>query len=320
MADQVLPLKVDSIKHVNEAAIIAVGLAAAEGFSSMDEEVRESTHEVTPDDSVESGTTLNVEPREHELDVTAPEAEDIHPNIESNLRNDPTPVPLPLEPESSPIETELVAERHVETTSTATTNNVSIDADVQPEPSLSETTALNAQNDIEEIQTQVEDISNIKCESIPESDIVQHIEAADAELDGPPEEVPASTAKESQYVVQLEPEVEFVAPAEEAFSTIAQADDLFPKIESEVISIPEDVTASVTNVEDEIILPVDVQSEHAPVVETSSTDEPAEVIFPPNVEESPDNLSPMVEPYKSLDDESVGVSVLPIFNESQSLN
>jgi hypothetical protein len=44
---------------VNEAAIVAVGLATAEVFSSMDEVVPEGIHEATPEagnDSVESGT------------------------------------------------------------------------------------------------------------------------------------------------------------------------------------------------------------------------------------------------------------------------
>jgi hypothetical protein len=41
------------------------------------------------------------------------------------------------------------------------------------------------------------------------------------------------------------------------------------------------------------------------MVETSSTDELAEVILPPNVEERPEILTPLVEPsYKSSDDES----------------
>jgi hypothetical protein len=321
LADLILPVKDDSTKYVNEAAIVAVGLAAAEGFSSMDKIVPETTHEVTPEagnDSVESGTILNVEPQqEHEVDLTAPETEDTHPDIDSSLRNDPTPVPLPHEPEIDLIETELVAERQVETTSTATTNSVPTDAEIQPDPSLSET-APNAQKDIEEVQTQVDDTSNIKGESILKSDIPQHIEASDTELDGPPEEVPS---KESQNTVQLEPEVDFVPPEGEESSTIAQAEDLLPRIESEAIPIPEDTTPSVTNVEDQIIAPVDVRSEHAAVVETSSTNEPAEVIPPPNVEESSETLTPLVEPsYKSSDDEIVGVSVLPILNASQSLN
>jgi hypothetical protein len=122
----------------------------------------------------------------------------------------------------------------------------------------------------------------------------------------------------------LEPEVDFVAPAEEESSTITQvaAENLSPKIESEgpisqtpveTIPIPEDATTSVANVEDQIIAPVDVRSEHAAVIEPSSTDEPTEVILPPNVEESPETLTPLVEPsYKSSDDEIVKVSVFPI--------
>jgi hypothetical protein len=309
---------------LDDAAIVTVGLAAAEGFSSMDKAVTEGIHEAAPEagnDSVESGTALNIEPqREHEVDVTtAPETEDTPKDIDSSLRNDPTPVPLPLEPESSLIETESVAERQVETTSTATTDSGPIDAEVRPDPSLGET-APNTQKDIEE-QTQVDDTSNIKDEPIPESDI---IEAADTELEGPLEDVVASSTKESQSTLQLEPEVEFVAPAEEESSTIAQvaAENLSPKIESEgpisqtpveTIPIPEDATASTGNVEDQVILPVDVRSEHAAVVEMSSTDEPAEVILPPNVEERPETLTPLVEPlYKSSDDEIVKVSVFPI--------
>ena len=318
LADLVLFLKGDSTKHMNEAAIVAVGLAAAESFPSVDKIVPEGIQEATPEagnDSVESGITFNVDShRQHEVNVTAPETEGTLPDIDSSLRNDPTPVPLPLEPESNLIKTELVAERQVETNFTATTDNVPIEAKVQPDPSLNET-APNAPKDIE-VQPQDDDTSTIKGESIPELDIVQHIEAADAELEDPLEYVPASSTKESQSTVQLETEVDFVAPVEEESSTNTQAEDLLPKIESEAIPIPEDVTASVINVED-----VDVRSEHAAVVETSSTDTTAEVILPPNVEDSPETLMPLAGPsYKSSDDEIVGVSVLRIFNASQSLN
>jgi hypothetical protein len=298
---------------VIEAAIVgAVGLATVEGFSSMDK-AEEATPKVGTD-SVER-TILNILPqREHEVDVTtAPETEDTHPDIDSSIRNDLTPAPLPLEHESSFIETESVAERQVESTSTATTKSVPIDVEVQPDPSLGET-APNAQKDIEEVQTRVDDAS-IMDEAIPESDIVQHIEAADTELEGTPEEVPA---KESQNAVQLEPEVGFVAPAEEEYSAIAQ-ENLSPKIESEVaisqtpvetIPISEDANPSVANVEDQIIAPVDVRSEHAAVMETSSTNESTEVTLSPNVEGSPETLTPLVEPsYKSSDDEIVRVSV-----------
>ena len=306
-----------------ETAIVAVGLATAEGFPSVEKIVPEVSHDATPEaanDSLESGTTLKLEPQqEHEDDITTGlETEDVHPDIHSSLHNDPTAVPLPLEPESSLIEMELIAERQVETTSTATTKSIPIDVEDQPDPSLSETPP-NTQKDIEEVQTQVDDTSDIK-EPILESDIAQHIEAANTE--STPEDVPASSTKESQLTVQLEPEVDFVAPTEGEPSAVTQvaAEDLFRKIESEgaisqtpgeTIPIPEDVTVPVTNIEDQIIAPVDVRSEHATVVETSSIDELAEDIFPPDVEESPEILTSLVEPsYKGSDDEIVEVSVL----------
>jgi hypothetical protein len=92
-----------------------------------------------------------------------------------------------------------------------------------------------------------------------------------------------------------------------------------PKIEApgETIPIPENATASVANVE----APVDAQSEHAAGVETSCTNELAEVILPPDVEESPETLTPLVEPsYKVSDDELMGVSFLPISMHPRSLN
>ena len=271
LADLVLPRKDDSIKHLNEAAIVAVGLAAVKGSSGLDKVVPEGIHEGTPEarnDSVESGTTLNLEAqREHEVDVTnAREIEDTQPD---DHRNDATPVPQPLEPGSCLIKTELVDERQVETTSSAT--SVLVDKKDQLDPSLVET-APNAEKDVEEVQTQVDDTSNIKDEPIPESDVAQHIEAADTE--GPLED--AST-KESQITVQLEPDVDSVLPVEEEPSTISQvvAEDLLPKIESEgttsqtsfeIIPIPEDSTAPVPDVEEQIIAPVDVRSEHDTVV------------------------------------------------------
>ena len=175
LADLVQPLKGDSTKLVVGAAIAAVGLATAEGFSSVDKEEPEGTHEATPEagiDSVESvTTTLNVEPKqEHEVDVTTvPQTEETHPDVDSSLRDDPTPVPLALEPESSQIETELAAESQVETTSVATIS-VPIDVEDQPDPNLSETSP-NAQKDIEEVQTQVDDAFTIKDEPIPESNV-----------------------------------------------------------------------------------------------------------------------------------------------------
>ena len=259
------------------------------------EVVPESLHEATPgatDNSVESGIILNAEPQR---DVIAPEREDA-PDIHSGLRDNLTHVPLPLEPEGSIIETDLVVEPQVETLS-PTTNGVPIDVEDQPDQSSSET-APNTQKDIE-VQTRVDDTSNIEHEPIPKSDIAQHVEVDDTE-----------SALED---------------AEERHSAITQvaAEDLLPKIESEgaipqsvgeTISIPEDTTAPVDNVEDQIIVPVDLRSEHATVIETSYTDEHAEVILPPNVEESPETLTPLVEPsFKSSDDEIVGVSVLPSY-------
>jgi hypothetical protein len=320
LADPVLPRKGDSIGHVNEAAIVAVGLVNAEVSSSIEQVVPEDIHEATPEagnNSVESGTNFDIGPqREHEVDVTAPETEDTLPDVDSSLRNDPTPVPLPLEPEISLIKTELVAERQVETSYTATTTNgVPIAVEVRPDPISSETEP-NAQKDIE--VSQVDDTFNI--EPIPESDIAQYVEAADTE--GPLEDTPASSTKEFENTVQLEPEVEFDAPAEEP-SAITQvpAED---QIESEVvisqtpdetIPIPEDATTSVANVD----APVDVRSEqHAAVVETSCTDELAEAILPPDVDGRPETLTALVEPsYESSDDEMKGVSVFPIFNASQ---
>ena len=287
---------------------MAVGLATAEGFSSSDKVAPEVTYEGTPETGnnlAEGGTT---EPqREHEVDVTALEKEDTHPDIDSSLRNEPTSVPLPLEPESSLIKTESAAEHQVETTATATTKSVATDVENQPNPGTNET-ALNAEKHIEEEQTQVDDTSNIQDELVPESDVVQHTETA--ELEGPVEDVPAS-------------EVGSVAPAEEEPSAITQvaAEILSPKMESEeaisqapveTIPIAEEVTASVADNEDQLIAPVVVQPELA-AVETSSTNKPAEIIHPPNVKESAEPLTPVVDPsYKGLDDEIVKVSVFPL--------
>ena len=303
-ADPVLPRKDDSIKHVDEAAIVALGLAAAEGFSSLDQVVPDRIQEGTleaANDSVESETTLNVEAqRGHDVDVTtAPETED---TLLDKLRNDATPVPQLLEPESSLIESELVDEREVESTSLR--KSLPIDEEDQLDPSLVETVP-HAEKDADEVQTQVDDISNIKDEFISESDVAQHIEATDSKPEGPFENIPASSAKESsgidqlesqhieaadtegsledastkesQITVQLEPDVDSVLPAEEEPLTIAQvaAEDLLPKIESEdttsqtpleTIPIPEDTTTPVADVEEQIIAPVDVRSEHAAVV------------------------------------------------------
>ena len=267
LADPDLFLKSDSNQHVVEAAIVAAGLATAEGFTSLEKVVPEVSHEVTPEAGVESGTTLKLEPQQEcEVDITtAPETEDTHPNI----RNDLTPVPLPVEPESSLIETELVAERQIETASSAT--SVPVVVEDQRDPGLIET-APNAEKNTEEAQIPVDDTSKIKDEPILESDVAQHIEAADTE--GPLED--AST-KESQITVQLEPDVDSVLPAEEEPLTVTHvaAEDLLPKVEREdtnsqtpveTIPIPEDTTAPVANVEEQNIAPVDVRSEPAAIV------------------------------------------------------
>jgi hypothetical protein len=322
---------------VNEGVIVAVGLATAEDISSLGPEV--TTQEATPEAGKDfEMTTLNIESqREHEeVDVTVPsEAVDtLSPDIHSNLRGAPTPVSLPVEPEISLTETELVDETQVETTSAATTNCVSIDVEVQPDPNINQT-APNGQEYIE-AQIQVDDVtSNIKDEPIPESDsdsdtVAQRIEAS-ADTEGfPLEDVPASSTEQSQNIVQLVPEVDFVAPAEEDPLAITQAaaaeillapkfesKDAIPQTPGETIPIPEDATASVANVEDQIIAPVDVGSEHAAETETCTE----EVIPPPNVEESPETLTPLVEPsYKSSDDKLMGVSVLIISMHLISLN
>jgi hypothetical protein len=316
--DLVLLVKGDSTKHVEEAAIVAVGLATAEVVSSMDKVVPEDVHESTPeteDSSVEKGTTESQ--REHEVDVTAPD-----PDIDSSHRNEPTPVPLPLEP----IKTESAAEPQVETTATATTKSVATDMEDQPDSGSNET-ALNAGKEIEEVQAQVDDTSNIKGEPIPESDVIQHIEAGDSELEVSLEDVPSPSTKESQNTVQLEPEADFVAPAEEEPSAITEeaAEHLSPNIESEeaisrasgeIIPISEDTTAPVANVEDQIIVPVDVRPE-----QVSSTDKPAEVIVPANVEERLETLKPLVAPsYKDSDDGIVEVSFFPNSMHLSSLN
>ena len=288
---------------------MAIGLAAAEGVSSIDKVVLlpEDVHEATPetdDSSVEKGRT---EPqREHEVDVTAPETKDIHADIDSSPRNEPTPVPLPLEP----VITESAAEPQVETASTATTKSVATDMENQPDSDSNET-ALNAEKEIEEVPTQVDDTSNIKGEPIHESDVVQHIETGDSEL----EDVPSPRTKESQNTFQLEPEADFVAPAEQEPSAMTEvaAEHISPNIESEeaisrasgeIIPIPEESSPPVANVEDQIIAPVDVRPE-----QVSSTDKPAEVIVPPNVEERLETLKPLVaSSYKDSDYDIVEVS------------
>ena len=315
---------------MDEAAIVAVGLATVEGFSSIDKVVP-GVYEATPEaenESVERETTELQ--REHEVDVSATKTEDTHPNFDSSLRNDSIPVPSPLESESSLIKTESAAEPQAETDPTATTNSVATDVEDQSVPGSNET-APNAQKDIEEVQTQVDDISNIKDEPVPESGVIQHVETADTGLEGRVEEVPASSTKESQNTLQWEHEIDFVAPAGEEPSTITQVagENLSPKIEGEevisrtpdeTIPIPEEATSSVADIEDQIIVPVDVQPELATVVETSSTDKPADVIVPPNVEESPETLTQLIEPSLETSDEIVRVSVLPTFNATQSSN
>ena len=155
------------------------------------------------------------------------------------------------------------------------------------------------------------------------------IEEIPAQMEeGPVEDVPTSSTKESENTAQLEPEVDLVASAGEETSAITQvaAEDqieseiVISQSSSETIPIPEDVTAPVAIVEEQIIGPVEVRSEHAAVVETSSTDGLAGVDLPPDVEESPETLTSLVEPsYTVSDDDVKGVSVLPLFNASQKL-
>lgn len=311
--DLVLTRKGDSTQRVHEAFVETVPLAATEDVSRIDKVIPDVTHGAASEagnDSLESGTNLNVEPqREHEVNVTVSDTEDAEI---LDIHSNPTPVPLP---EISLIKAELEAENQVEATSIDVTP---IDVKVQPDLSSNEI-ALNSQKDIE-TQTQVDDTSNIKHEPIPESDITHRIESAD--IDGPLEDVPASNTKEFQNTTQLEPEVDLIVPEPSAI-TQAEAENILPRIESEgaisqhhddTIPVPENVVASVANVEDQIVAPVDVQSEHA-------TDELAEVSPPPNVEESPETLAPPVEPsYKSSDNEMVGVSLLPISTRFRSLN
>ena len=230
MADPSFTFKRDSTKHLIVAAIVAGGLATVEGFSSMDKAVPEGTHEAAPEvgnDSVESGTTtLNIEPkREHEVDVTTvPEAEETHPNIDSSLRDDPTPVPLALEPESSLIETELVAESQVEITSAATTS-VPIDVEDQSDPSLSETSP-NAQKDIEEVQTQVDDAFNIKDEPIPESNVAVVGEEMEGQMEI--ESSPATQAVGLSSVTDVAPTTtEAITEVGETVSVLEQVNHFF---------------------------------------------------------------------------------------------
>ena len=296
---------------MDEIAIVAVGLATAEGFSSMEKVVPEGVHEATletEDNSVEKGTTERQQ--EHEVDVTAPETEDTYPDIDSSHHDEPTPFHSPLEP----IKTDSAAEAQVEIATTATTKSIATDMEDQTDSGSNET-APNAEKDIEGVPTQVDETSNIKDEPIPGSHIVQYIEAGDSEPEGPVEDVPAPSTKESLNTVQSEPEADFVAPAEQEPSAITQVatEYLSPKIESEeaisrasdeIIPVPEDATTSVANVEDQIIVPVDGGPE-----QVSSTDKPAEVIVPPNVEESVETLKPLVAPsYKDSDDQIVEVS------------
>ena len=225
-ADPVIFIKGDSNKHVVEAAIVAAGLATAEGFSSVEKVVPEVSHEVTPEagnDSVESGT-LKLEPQqEREVDDTvAPEAEDAHPDIHSNLPNDPTPVHLSVEPESSLIEMELVAERQDETTSSATTERVPIDVEDQRDPSSSET-APDAQKEIE----------------------------APAKYDLP------STAEESAAVLTLEPETSYTIEGTPAHHSLpvesGKSDDENAINQAETIELKATETEHMSSpVEDEI--------------------------------------------------------------------
>lgn len=287
---------------MDEALTETVPSTITEEFSSADKVVPEGTHAPEAgNDSVEHRTTLSLEPQsEHDVDDTVPVAEDTIPDIESIL---PPSIPLPLEPEVQLSKTEAEAESQVEGASVPIIQGASIDVEVQPNPSLTGAVS-NAQNDIE-VETQIDDTNINIDEPTPESDGVNYTEAADIERSL---EDPALSTEESQTTAPLEPEVDLVAPAEEAPSVI----DLLPSEAGvsqgpgETIPIPENGTASVVNIEDQIVAPVDVQS--APV-ETSRTDEPAEAIVIPGVEESPETLAPPVELSDKSSDK--GVSVLP---------
>jgi hypothetical protein len=169
-----------------------------------------------------------------------------------------------------------------------------------------------------------EDVSNM-------DEVVPEATDATANIEDPLESIPASRTKDSQSTTQLEPEVDFVAPPEEEAPAIiqAEAENLLPRTEredaishspDETIIIPEDAATSVTNVEERIVEPVDVQSEHATMFETSRTEEHAEVIPSPNVEESPEKLIPPVEPLYKIPDEIVEVGVPLISGQPQKLN
>ena len=188
--------------------------------------------------------------------------------------------------------------------------------EVASQPQSTGTAAVVTKDVLDNRENQVEIDDTFNIEPIAESDVAEHIEAAENE--SPLEDVPStSSTKESENIIQLEPEVDFAAPAEEESITQVAAGDLLPKIKAP----GETIDYSVTNVE----APVDIQSEHAAVVETSCTDELAGVFLPPpDVEESPETSTAQVEPsLRSSDEEMKGVSVLFHFQLSmqpRSLN
>lgn len=75
---------------MEEAAIVAVGLAAVEDITIIDKDVPEVTHETTPEagkDSLGSGTT-HIEPqREQEFDVIVPDIHEATPDAASTTND-----------------------------------------------------------------------------------------------------------------------------------------------------------------------------------------------------------------------------------------
>ena len=236
---------------MNVAFVKTVPLTTTEDVSSMDKLDPGLTYEVGPEadnDLVASGTTPNIDlDWEHKVDATVSVAKDT-PDI-MNLRDEPSPVPLPLGHEIGPIKTEVEEEIQVEVAYTPAIEDAPT-VEVQPDPSPSET-APNIHKDIE-VETQVDDSSNIKHESIPESDITYHIEA---ESEGPLKDAPVSSMKVAQ--TQLDPE----APEEEKPSVISQVetDSLPPRIENE--DAPSQTLGKIGVLEPQAIIAEDVETE-----------------------------------------------------------
>ena len=229
--------KVDHTKHADEAFTETVRPTTTEDFSSVDKVVPEVTHEPEAgNDLVEPRTTLNLEPQgEHEVDDTVPAAE------ENTI--------LDVEPEVQLGKTEVEAESQVEAASVPTIQGASADMEVQPDPSLTEVASTH--NDIE-VETQVDDASNINDELIPELDDAHHIEAAGTKSFL---EDSASGTKESQTTAPLAPEIDLVTSAKEAPSIInlLSSEVGVSQGPGETIPIPENGTAPVVSIGDQIV-------------------------------------------------------------------